>query len=98
MPRVVRTLDELHDHHHALIADRKRQWKAIKGRTGIVRVRRREAFKRYWWTLTGHLRGQHFIRGQAPFLNKTEEEVEAWHDRLHEPASGPAPSSPRSLP
>lgn len=75
-----RTPEELHQYQHDLIASRKGAWLTTPKRE---RPRRRERGKAAWWTLTGHLRGLHQVRGGNPFLGKTWDEVEAMHLDLH---------------
>lgn len=72
-----------HDFQHRLISERLAAWETSPRRTGVDKIVRREAAKRAWWTLTGYMRGMHQVRGQAPFLMKTWDEVTAWHARLH---------------
>lgn len=69
-----------HDHHHALIAERRDAWARHPRRSGRDRHLRREAGKRYLWTLIGHLRCCHGWRGNSAFLGGVELE------RLHEEA------------
>jgi len=76
--------ESVHDFQHRLIADRKAAYYALpKGNTGIARYRRREADKRATWTLQGHLRGMHHVRGQAPFLRMSYADMERLHEERH---------------
>lgn len=74
--------ETIHAFQHRLIQERYAAADALrKGGTGADRYRRREALKRAWWTLTGHLRSQHGYR--RPFLMMTREQVEQIHQDLH---------------
>lgn len=75
-----RTEASLHDHHHGLIDERTAALAALGGRSGLHRLRRREAAKLLIWTLKGHLRWPHGHRC-GPF--DTLDEMEAAHARLH---------------
>lgn len=74
---------EKHELQHRRIAEAEDAYDAAPNRTGADKLHRRELGKKAWWTLTGHMRAMHDVRGQAPFLRKSYEDVVRWHDRLH---------------
>ena len=66
-----------HDNHHRLITERRAAWLATPRRK---RLRRREAGKRYMWTLLGHLRCCHGWRTDSATLSVSE--VESVHEAM----------------
>lgn len=74
---------ERHELQHRCIAEAEDSYDAAPRRSGADRIHRRELGKNAWWALTGHLRAMHNIRGQAPFLRKTYEDVVKQHEQLH---------------
>lgn len=77
-----RSDESVHDYQHELIEERKIYWRSLPRRSQLDRVRRREAEKQSWWTLTGHLRSQHSYKGG--FMRMTYDEATALHTQLHE--------------
>lgn len=75
---------ERHALQHQRISETKAAYERAPQKTGADKMHRRELGKKAWWALTFHMRQQHGpIGGSAPFLRKTYQEVEAWHQRLH---------------
>ena len=74
---------EKHERQHTLIADAEDAYDHAPRRNEADKIHRCELGKKAWWQLTGHMRAMHGVRGQAPFLFKTHEEVVRWHERLH---------------
>lgn len=74
--------ESTHDYHHYLLEVREVYWRSLPRRSGVDKVRRREAGKAAWWTLTGHLRSQHAYKGT--FLRMTWEQVAEIHRQYHE--------------
>lgn len=78
------TLDPEHERQHQIVADAKQRYdtlpKSVKGHQRV------KEGNKAWWALTWHMRRSHreVLRARAPFLGRTYDEVEAWHDRLHE--------------
>lgn len=80
-------IDAEHQRQHDIVAERKAQYDTTpRGRNGRDRLAKKNAGRKAWWALTWHMRRSHrsALRGQAPFLSMTYDEVEAWHARLHE--------------
>lgn len=71
-----------HGHHHELIAERLAAFQRAPRRSGLDRIRRREAGKRAVWTMTGHLRCCHGHRSLPQFA--TYDELVAIHEHDHE--------------
>ncbi len=80
--------EPVHEFQHRLIAERKASYDELPKRGDLARYRRRETEKRAWWTLIGHLRGMHDIRGQAPFLRMTWDDATELHVSKHTPPEG----------
>ena len=77
-------MESKHDLQHRRIAETLAAYESAPKRTGADKIHRRELGKAAWWTLTGHLRAMHDVRGQAPFLFKTYEQISEQHaQQLH---------------
>lgn len=74
--------ETVHDFQHRLVAERKARYDDAPKRSGLDKLRRQEMAKDAWWTLTGHLRGEHAVK--TSFLGKTWDEVDAQHTAIHE--------------
>lgn len=79
---VVETIHVHHEHHHALIAERGAAYESAPRRTAADRIQRREAYKRFVWTLVGHLRCCHGWRGNS--VAKSDAYLTALHDARSE--------------
>ncbi|MGH9095622.1 MAG: hypothetical protein ACRDXE_10715 [Acidimicrobiales bacterium] len=53
--RTRRTPEQIHEYQHGLIVERRTAWEGAPRRSGVDRHRRREGYKRWAWTLTGHM-------------------------------------------
>lgn len=70
-----------HDNHHRLNDERVAAWRAMPRRSGLDRLRRREAAKRAAWSLVGHLRCCHGWKGNSARLDI--DDLVALHERDH---------------
>ena len=75
------TVNDMHANHHRLIEERVAKWQALPRRTGIDRIRSREAGKRALWTLRGHLSYPHGQRGLP--IKASIKSLTKLHEELH---------------
>lgn len=78
-------MTDRHENHHRLIGERVAAWRALPKRSGMDKIRRREAYKRAAHTVQGHLRSEHGTQrvGGRPIGMVDLETNLAEHDRLH---------------
>lgn len=72
-----------HERQHELLAARREAFLSLPMRSERERLRRREAYKRYVWSLIGHLRQMHGERDKVLAL-RAYAVLESRHDRLHD--------------
>lgn len=71
----------VHEWQHRLITERTDAWRKMPTRSGVDKLRRREATKRAYWTIRGHLQSEHGRRN-AP-MTALIDDLTKLHDTLH---------------